>query len=180
MTRNIRLIGIITALAIAFLIGNIVLFNLTPKPRRVTQPIAINYGISDPQFHRTMNAILHQPITYGNKIEIMSDGPEIYPAVAAAIDNAKHSITLETFQFWGPGKAGTAYAKCSYTRLPPPRNINDEANINIYHDDFARKIRELIETDMDNARRYDLEQWKQRPWYNRLYGRVSMILGPHY
>jgi len=57
--------------------------------------------------------------------------------------------------------------------------INDEANLTVYNADFARSIRELIEEDMAEAELYGLDDWRDRPWYKRLYGRIGMLIGAH-
>lgn len=107
MKQHFRLIVILTALiAIIFLVGNVLLLNLILTPKRIIETVSIDYGIGDPQFRRTMGAILQQPITDGNQIDVLRDGREIYPAIVAAIDGAAHSITLETYKFWGERSAG--------------------------------------------------------------------------
>lgn len=57
--------------------------------------------------------------------------------------------------------------------------LNDETNLNIYDEDFARSIRELIEEDKAEAERMTIEAWENRPWKYRIYGWIARIIGPY-
>lgn len=93
-------------MALFFLLLNIALFNALPKPKRMTEIPEPAYTVADAQFERSLDALLHNPITAGNDIELLRDGEEIYPAMLAAIATAEHSITFETYEFWGEEAAG--------------------------------------------------------------------------
>lgn len=45
------------------------------------------------------NSIVHRKLLVGNKIEMLQDGDEAYPAMLKAIDEAKTSISLSTYIF---------------------------------------------------------------------------------
>ncbi|HEY4146786.1 phospholipase D-like domain-containing protein [Pinirhizobacter sp.] len=47
-------------------------------------------------------------------------------------------------------------------------NLNDEASLNVYSDDFARTMTDMMEADLRHARRYTLDMWKQRPAWQKL------------
>ena len=42
--------------------------------------------------------------------------------------------------------------------------LNDEANLNVIHREFARRQREVFDADWAKSRRITLEQWRNRPW----------------
>lgn len=46
--------------------------------------------------------------------------------------------------------------------------MNDEANLNIYDADFARRQVEIFEEDIRRSRRISLQQWRQRPLAEKL------------
>jgi cardiolipin synthase len=46
-------------------------------------------------------------------------------------------------------------------------SINDEANLNVYDADFARRQIELFERDLRESRRITLEAWRGRPWRDK-------------
>ncbi|WP_019623482.1 phospholipase D-like domain-containing protein [Thioalkalivibrio thiocyanoxidans] len=94
-------VGILLGIALAFVLANVALFNLLPKPDRVKVPVAIDYGTSDSAFRRGMGLTLQQPIVSGNRLELLRDGEAIYDAKIEAIENAEHTVTFEVYEFWG-------------------------------------------------------------------------------
>ncbi|MDQ2075846.1 phosphatidylserine/phosphatidylglycerophosphate/cardiolipin synthase family protein [Marinimicrobium sp. ABcell2] len=90
---------------VAVVAANVILFNALPKPPRVEQPLSLAYTTADPPFERSLNALLMQPVVGGNQLEFLRDGEEIYPAMIDAINSAQHSITFETYEFWGENSA---------------------------------------------------------------------------
>ncbi|TVP48205.1 MAG: cardiolipin synthase B [Halomonas sp.] len=72
-----------------------------PSPKRLLEPVAVDFDTSDDDFRRSMGLILEQPIVAGNRIEPFQDGEAIYAAMLDAIAAAEESITFETFEFWG-------------------------------------------------------------------------------
>ena len=58
--------------------------------------------------------------------------------------------------------------------------INDEANILVWSHELAVQMREIIETDLEDTSLYTLEDWHERSWYRRLYGRIASVFGAHY
>lgn len=57
--------------------------------------------------------------------------------------------------------------------------INDETNVNVLDSSLAASLVAQMQRDLEDARRYDLERWQQRPWHHRLYGWVTMTIGAH-
>ncbi len=41
--------------------------------------------------------------------------------------------------------------------------LNDEASLNVYDRDFAARMTQAFERDLEQARQYDLDTWKRRP-----------------
>lgn len=93
-------------LGVVYLAGSVVLFYASPKPMRVTDPVVVDHRVADPQFRRTMSALMLQPVIEGNAIELLKDGEAIYDAMIAAIESAEYSVTFETYEFWGEASAG--------------------------------------------------------------------------
>lgn len=53
---------------------------------------------------------------------------------------------------------------------------NDEANLNALDAELARKVIERFKDDISRCRRIDLEQWKNRPWREKLADRFSDMI----
>lgn len=47
--------------------------------------------------------------------------------------------------------------------------LNDEANLNVYDADFARQQANAFERDKELSRRVTLEEWRNRPWSDKLH-----------
>lgn len=54
--------------------------------------------------------------------------------------------------------------------------LNDEANLNIYDEKFARAQTTQFEEDLKRSNRITLEQWRGRPWWEKTMERVSALL----
>jgi cardiolipin synthase A/B len=56
--------------------------------------------------------------------------------------------------------------------------LNDEANLNIYDADFAMQQTAVFEQDWSRSKRVSLQQWRSRPWTEKLHEKVSSWLQP--
>jgi cardiolipin synthase len=75
-------------------------FNFMPSEKKIERQLHRLYDTDDPQFRRSMSVLLGPPIVDGNKVEVLVNGDEIFPAMLAAIRGAEHTITLETYIYW--------------------------------------------------------------------------------
>jgi cardiolipin synthase len=88
-----------------FLVWLIVVVLFTP---------AINYRLSsrtsvhDPGFPYTIQSTCQAALHEGNRVEILTNGTEFYPAMIAAIRSASHSIIMELYIFQ-PGKIANQF-----------------------------------------------------------------------
>lgn len=55
-------------------------------------------------------------------------------------------------------------------------SLNDEANLNIHDAAFARLQVEIFRGDLARARQLTLEQWRQRPWTEKLRQHAAALL----
>lgn len=68
--------------------------------------LELEYGVRDPQFRQTLQVLLHNPIVPGNSAELLTDGEEIFSAMIEEISRAEHTVTFETYEFFGERAAG--------------------------------------------------------------------------
>jgi len=54
--------------------------------------------------------------------------------------------------------------------------LNDEANLNVLSPDFGRIQQQVFEADWAKARRITLDDWRHRPWTEKLLERVAKTL----
>ena len=89
-----------------------------------------------PQIRRMLEGVIGVPATEGNRIEVLRNGDEIFPAMLEAIDGAEHTIDFLTFVYWqgeigddlrreahGQGGAGRAGARPARRPGAPARSI---------------------------------------------------------
>ena len=74
----------------------------------VEHPIPRLYGTEDQQYSHTMGTLLGVGILDGNRIDVLLNGDEIFPAMLHAIKSAKTTITFETFIYWS-GTIGSEF-----------------------------------------------------------------------
>ncbi len=55
-------------------------------------------------------------------------------------------------------------------------SLNDEANLNVYDSDFANEQVTVFESDRARAHRVTVEEWRNRPWKEKLREHVSALL----
>ena len=55
--------------------------------------------------------------------------------------------------------------------------VNDEANLNVYDREFSSEQVRIFEDDLKRARRITLEEWRNRPWTEKLREHVASLLG---
>jgi cardiolipin synthase A/B len=98
------------ALTVALvLLATLLLVNLNLGERRVSHQIPHLYPVDDPQFDRAMGMLLGPDITAGNRVEVLVNGDQIFPAMLEAIRGARETVLFETFIYWS-GEIGDQFA----------------------------------------------------------------------
>jgi len=77
--------------------------------KEIRKPVTASYAIGDPQFRRSMGALLGPQLVGGNRVDTLINGDRIFPAMLEAIRSAKKTITFETYIYWS-GDVGKAFA----------------------------------------------------------------------
>jgi cardiolipin synthase len=57
-------------------------------------------------------------------------------------------------------------------------HLNDEATLNIFDADFARRQEQIFEDDLRRSKRMTLEQWRSRPFAEKAWEHAAALLGP--
>ena len=52
------------------------------------------------RIRRTLEGVIGVPATEGNRVDVLRNGDEIFPAMLEAIDQAEHTIDFLTFVYW--------------------------------------------------------------------------------
>ncbi|HTO03307.1 MAG TPA: cardiolipin synthase, partial [Opitutus sp.] len=96
--------GILLGLLLA-----VVAANFVRSEKKVEHIIESPYGVTDPQFTRSMGSLLVAPLLPGNTVTELLNGDAIFPAMLEAINSAQRTITFETFIYW-EGEIGRKFA----------------------------------------------------------------------
>ena len=82
------------------LLAVFLVFNFAPTEKRIERHLKGAYGSGDPQFRRSMGVLLGPPILEGNRVQVLLNGDQIFPAMLEAIRGAQHTINFETYIYW--------------------------------------------------------------------------------
>ncbi len=88
---------------------SVIAANFVRNEKKVQYAIEATYGIDDPQFTRTVGALLGPALIPGNQVTELLNGDAIFPEMLAGIRGARHTITFETFIYWS-GEIGKEFA----------------------------------------------------------------------
>ncbi|WP_293778758.1 cardiolipin synthase [uncultured Oxalicibacterium sp.] len=91
---------IILGSVVATLAVVLLFLNFSMGQKKVQEEIPRLYSIDDPQFERSMGALLGPAIVHGNRTQALINGEEIFPAMLEAIRGAQKSINFETYIYW--------------------------------------------------------------------------------
>jgi cardiolipin synthase len=152
-------LGVLVTLIVALL-----WVNLSAGERRVSHEIPHLYPIDDPQFFRAMGMLLGPDIVPGNRVQVLNNGDEIFPAMLEAIRGARRTILFETFIYWS-GEIGDEFAKALSERARAGLKVH------VLLDWLGSiKVDEALVEDMKSA---GVEVFRFHPlrWYN--VGRIN-------
>jgi cardiolipin synthase len=137
----------------------LVLVNLSSGGKKIGREIDHDVGISDPQFARAMGTLLGPGLLEGNRVEVLLNGDQIFPAMLVAIREARRTITFETYIYWS-GEIGRAFADALIERA------RAGVKVHLLLDWVgAGKMDDAMVQEMEQA---GVEVKKYRPlhWYN--------------
>lgn len=83
-----------------FAISCLVLYAGCAGPKRIHEPLPSITPVRSAGFQQAMGALLGGGFVGGNRVRVLNNGDEIFPAMLAAINSAKHTVNFETFVFY--------------------------------------------------------------------------------
>jgi cardiolipin synthase len=81
-------------------VAGLLTLNFMPSEKQIDTQLTRQYDTDDPQFRRSLGVLLGPPLVEGNKVEVLLNGDQIFPAMLKAIREAKKTITFETYIYW--------------------------------------------------------------------------------
>lgn len=95
---------------IATIVAGLLVLNFMPNEKQIETQLTRQYDTNDPQFRRSLGVLLGPPLVEGNKVEVLLNGDQIFPAMLKAIREAQRTITFETYIYWS-GSIGREFTE---------------------------------------------------------------------
>lgn len=89
--------------------------NFFRTEKKIKHRIVVDYSVGEGAFERTVGHLLGPPLLEGNKVTMLQNGREIFPAMIAAIRGAHSTITFENFVF-AEGRTSDEFAEAMAER----------------------------------------------------------------
>lgn len=133
--------------------------NMMEGEAKVETSVESLYSVSDPQYLRSMGVLLGPAIVTGNKVAHFENGDAIFPAMLSAINEAKKTISFETYIYWS-GDIGKKFADALRSRA--------EAGVKVHVLlDWigSSKMDESLLEEMKQSG-VEVERYHRPSWYN--------------
>jgi cardiolipin synthase len=123
----------------------------------------------------------------GVKVEIITPGSDIDARVVRAVGKTRWRRLLEAgarFYEYQPARFHCKYflvddcwASVGSANLDNRSlSLNEEANLNVLDEKFVTAYARVFEEDKSHSRQITLDDWRQRPWGEKIKGRIGSLL----
>lgn len=89
--------------SVAGVVALLAVFFWFTSARILTDKVEISVAVTDPHFAESLGPLLGAEFSSGNRVELLVNGDEFFPAMLKAIREAEKTITLETY-IWSSGE----------------------------------------------------------------------------
>jgi cardiolipin synthase len=152
--------------AAAGTVGTLLARNFIPNEKKISHEIDLDYGVTDPRFERSLGQLLGPAIVGGNCVRALQNGAEIFPAMLAAVANARRSVTLESFIYWqGQIAQDFSEALCARARAGVKVHVLlDGLGCNCIRGELIRRMRAAgVQIEIYNViEPYDIDRFNNR------------------
>ncbi|WP_372177644.1 phosphatidylserine/phosphatidylglycerophosphate/cardiolipin synthase family protein [Xanthomonas axonopodis pv. phyllanthi] len=149
---------IVAAVAVTLLVGLLLLNFATPEKKLEHIPKHL-YDVADPQFKHEMSVLLGPAILPGNRIDVLNNGREIFPAMLEAIRSAQHTITFETYIYWS-GEIGREFSDALSERA----RAGVDVRVTIDWGGSLKMDHALVDTMTEAG--VEVHRYRPLAWYN--------------
>ena len=77
--------------------GTAIALDFVGAEKKIDCRVDKSYPLDDPRFRHELGVLLGPQFLAGNRLQVLHNGDEIFPAMLAAIRNAEKSIPFETW-----------------------------------------------------------------------------------
>ncbi len=150
--------------------------NMKSDERQIDRPVPHVLSLSDPAFRATMGGVIGSPVDAGHNIQTLVNGDEIFPAMLAAIEGAKRTITFETYIYWS-GRIADRFAKALASKA------REGIKVHVLIDGVGGAPMGSELTNLMKAAGVDVQTFRPVRWYtldrvnNRTHRKVLVVDG---
>jgi cardiolipin synthase len=83
---------------------------IAPRDEGLSYVLDHEMDVDSPAFLDSVQGTTGVPLLPGNRVVLLNNGDEFYPAMLEAVRNARHSITIEAYIYWH-GEVGLEFAR---------------------------------------------------------------------
>ena len=161
---------------VATLLAGLLVLNFMPGEKKIQNQLVRQYETNDPQFRRSLGVLLGPPIVEGNKVEVLINGDQIFPAMLKAIREAKKTITFETYIYWSES-IGREFADALAERARAGVKVHLMLDWigSIKMDDAA--LKEMRDAGVEVHRYHKPVWWKLARLNNRTHRKILVVDG---
>lgn len=178
---KIRLTGkkmfLAACLVVATVLAVLLAVNLMGGEKKIQTRIERLYSLDDPRFTQELGVLLGPPFIAGNRLRVLRNGDEIFPAMLSAIRKARTSITFETYIYWS-GDIGREFASALMERSR--QGIKTHVLLDWVG---SAKMDESLITEMESAgiqiRKFHPPHWSQLGRLNNRTHRKLLVVDGH-
>lgn len=167
--------AIVVAIVVTIVVV-VVMMNFHRPEKTLRHHVEHRHAIGDPQFRREMGAMLGPAIRDGNRVEVLQNGDEIFPAMLEAIRGARQTITFETYIYWS-GETGKVFAEALGQRCRAGVAVHvmlDWAGSAKMEDAL---LRELVDAGVEVERYHPLRWYTVARLNNRTHRKLLVVDG---
>ena len=148
--------------------------NFVTAEKKIQRKLDKHYSIEDPQFMRSISALLGSSFLEGNDVIALTNGIKIFPVMLKAIQNAKQTITFETFIYWADS-IGEEFAEALSERARTGVNVHVLldwlGSIKMQQSQLDKMLKAGVE-----IQRYHKPHWSHLPRLNNRTHRKLLII----
>jgi cardiolipin synthase len=160
---------------LATFLATFVVLNWSPGEERLEQPIEGVAAVTDPQFVRSIGALVGPPLLEGNAAAELLNGDQIFPAMLDAIRSARSTVCFETYIYWS-GVIGRRFTDALIERA------RGGVRVHVMVDWMGAKVDEQMLAEMRSAG-IEFEFFRPLRWYtldrvnNRTHRKLLIVDG---
>ncbi len=158
MNKSKMLIVILSTIAVT-IVAVLLVLNFATGEKKIERKLERLYTTADPHFMRAMGVLLGPAIVGGNRFEVLLNGDRIFPAMLAAILDARETITFESYIYWS-GAIGKKFADALAERA----RAGVKVHVLLDWVGSAKMDAELL-ASMEQAG-VEIKKFHQPHWYN--------------